>query len=449
MGQIVAIVGRPNVGKSTLFNRLVGHRKAIVDDLSGVTRDRHYGQVEWTGHRFTVIDTGGYVTGSDDVFESAIRSQVNIAIEEADILMFMVDVESGITDLDKAFANVLRRSKKPVLMVVNKVDHGERQYEAAEFYGLGFEELYCVSSQSGSGTGELLDAICSKLPPAEIEKDIADEEDENTTETDKELPLPMLAIVGRPNVGKSSLVNALLGEERNIVTDIAGTTRDTINTLYNAYGKQFWLVDTAGIRRKAKVKEDIEFYSVMRSIRALEDSDVVILVIDATVGIDSQDMNLVQLAIRNGKGLVILVNKWDLVEKDHKTSLEFEKIIRKKLEPFDDVPIVFTSALTKQRIHKAIEVALLVHENRSKRIPTHKLNEVMLPVIDAYPPPAIKGKYVKIKFVTQLPGRSPKFAFFCNLPQYVNESYKRYLENKLRETFDYQGVPIVIYMRKK
>ncbi len=455
MGQIVAIVGRPNVGKSTLFNRLVGHRKAIVDDFSGVTRDRHYGQVEWTGHQFTVIDTGGYVTGSDDIFEAAIRSQVNIAIEEADVLLFMVDVETGITDLDKTFAQVLRRSKKPVMLVVNKVDNGERQYEAAEFYGLGFDELYCVSSVSGSGTGEILDAICEKLPDSvievEAEKDDFDEESEEDETTDEkgEKPLPMIAIVGRPNVGKSSLVNVLLGEERNIVTDIAGTTRDTINTLYNAYGKQFWLVDTAGIRRKAKVKEDIEFYSVMRSIRALEDSDVVVLVLDATVGIDSQDMNLVHLAIKNGKGLVVIVNKWDLVEKDHKTSLEFEKIIREKLKPFDDVPIVFTSALTKQRIHKAVEIALQVCENRARRIPTHKLNETMLPFIEAYPPPAIKGKYVKIKFITQIPGRNPKFAFFCNLPQYVNESYKRYLENKIRDSFDFQGVPMVIYMRKK
>lgn len=456
MGQIVAIVGRPNVGKSTLFNRLVGHRKAIVDDFSGVTRDRHYGQVEWTNHKFTVIDTGGYVTGSEDVFESAIRSQVNIAIEEADVLLFMVDVQTGISDLDTTFANVLRRSKKPVIIVANKVDHGDLQYAAAEFYQMGFKEMFCVSSATGFGTGDLLDAICEKLPQSveavEPEPEPIYDEDGEEVEEKEDLranAIPMISIVGRPNVGKSSLVNALLGEERNIVTDVAGTTRDTINTLYNFYGKQFWLVDTAGIRKKGKVKEDIEFYSVMRSLRALEDSDVVVLVVDATIGLDAQDMNLVHLAVKNGKGLVILVNKWDLVEKDHKTSLEYEKVIRKKLEPFDDVPIVFTSAITKQRIHKAIEVALKVYENRSRRIPTHKLNETMLPFIDAYGPPAIKGKYVKIKYVTQLPGRSPKFAFFCNLPQYVNESYKRYLENKIRDIFDFQGVPIVIYMRKK
>ncbi len=453
MGQIVAIVGRPNVGKSTLFNRLVGHRKAIVDDFSGVTRDRHYGQVEWTGHTFTVIDTGGYVTGSEDIFESAIRSQVGIAIEEADVLLFMVDVQTGISDLDTTFANVLRRSKKPVIIVANKVDNGDQQYAAAEFYAMGFKEMYCVSSASGFGTGELLDAICAKLPQVEPEEKQDTNFDTEDGKEGEDEPVekgpPMIAIVGRPNVGKSSLVNALLGEERNIVTDVAGTTRDTINTLYNAYGKQFWLIDTAGIRKKGKVKEDIEFYSVMRSLRALEDSDVVVLVIDATIGLDAQDMNLVHLAVKNGKGLVILVNKWDLVEKDHKTSLEYEKVIRKKLEPFDDVPIVFTSALTKQRIHKAIEVALKVCDSRARRIPTHKLNETMLPFIEAYAPPAIKGKYVKIKFVTQLPGRNPKFAFFCNLPQYVNESYKRYLENKIRDSFDFQGVPIVIYMRKK
>lgn len=440
MGNIVAIVGRPNVGKSTLFNRLLESRKAIVDDFSGVTRDRHYGHAEWTDRRFTVIDTGGYVPDSEDVFESAIRSQVKIAIEEADVLLFMVDVTSGITDMDASFANLLRRSSKPVIVVVNKVDNHDRQYEAAEFYGLGFGEMHLISSVSGAGTGELLDAVVAALPAEEdrSEEDLADEN-----------ALPKLAIVGRPNVGKSSLVNALLGEERNIVTDIAGTTRDTIHSHYKLFDKEFLIIDTAGIRRKAKVKDDIEFYSVMRSIRALEECDVAVLVIDATVGMDSQDMNLVHLAEKNGKGLVVLVNKWDLVEKDHKTSLAFEEVIREKLKPFDDVPIIFTSAITKQRIHKAVETALEVNENRRQRIPTHKLNDVMLPYIEHYPPPAIKGKYVKIKFITQLPGKSPKFAFFCNLPQYVNESYKRYLENKVRENFNFQGVPIVIYMRKK
>jgi GTPase len=438
MGNIVAIVGRPNVGKSTLFNRLVGHRTAIVDDYSGVTRDRHYGLSEWGGREFSVIDTGGFVDGSDDVFESAINSQVKIAIEEADVLVFMVDVADGITALDKSVANLLRRSKKPVLVVVNKVDNNDRMHATSEFYGLGFDTLHNVSSASGSGTGDLLDDVVKALPP--LNEDAEDKEEE---------VLPKIAIVGRPNVGKSSLVNALLGEERNIVTDIAGTTRDTINTLYNGYGHKFLLIDTAGIRRKAKVKEDIEFYSVMRSVKAVENCDVAILVIDATLGLDSQDLKLVHLAETNSKGLVVLVNKWDLVEKDHKTSTEFEKTIRKKLEPFTDVPVIFTSAVTKQRIHKAVEMAMLVHENRKRKIPTRKLNDVMLAHIEAYQPPAIKGKYIKIKFVTQLPGQSPKFAFFCNLPQYVSDSYKRYLENKMRESFDLHGVPVTIFMRKK
>jgi GTP-binding protein len=439
MGNIVAIVGRPNVGKSTLFNRLVGNRKAIVDDYSGVTRDRHYGLAEWTGREFTIIDTGGFVDGSDDIFESAINSQVRLAVLEADVIAFMVDVAEGITDLDKSVANLLRKSKKPVMLVVNKVDNNDRIAYASEFYGLGFDKLFNISSASGSGTGDLLDEIVANLP-APIDGDETDEDPES---------IPKIAIVGRPNVGKSSLVNALLGEERNIVTELAGTTRDTIDTLYNGFGHKFMLIDTAGIRRKAKVKEDIEFYSVMRSVKAIENCDVAVLVIDATVGIDSQDINLVHLIETNSKGMVVLVNKWDLVEKDNKTSVEFEKIIRKKLEPFTDVPIVFTSAVTKQRIHKAVEMAMLVNENRKRRIPTHKLNDVMLAHIEAYQPPAIKGKYVKIKFVTQLPGRSPKFAFFCNLPQYVNDSYKRYLENKLRESFDLHGVPTTIFMRKK
>jgi GTP-binding protein len=454
MGKLVAIVGRPNVGKSTLFNRLTESRRAIVDDFSGVTRDRHYGKAEWCGKTFTVIDTGGFVPNSHDVFEHEIANQVRIAIDEADILVFMVDVSTGITDLDKSAANLLRRSNKPVLLVVNKVDNNDRHLEAAEFYALGFDELFNLSSASGSGTGELLDRITELLPDdAEyITEDAADidfEEGADLPSVPTSNVLPKVAVVGRPNVGKSSFVNALLGYQRNIVTDIAGTTRDSIHTEYNAYGNHFTLIDTAGIRRKAKVKEDIEFYSVMRSLRALEDCDVSILMIDATIGLDSQDLNLVQLAVRNGKGIVLLVNKWDLIEKDTKTAIEYEKVIRKKLEPFNDIPILFVSALDKQRIHKAVEVTMQVHANRSKRIPTHKLNETMLPFIEAYPPPAIKGKYVKIKYVTQLPGSSPKFAFFCNLPQYVNESYKRYLENKIRENFDFKGVPIVIYMRKK
>jgi GTPase len=438
MGNIVAIVGRPNVGKSTLFNRLVGGRKAIVDDFSGVTRDRHYGKSEWNGREFTVVDTGGYVHGSEDIFEAAIRSQINIAVEEADLLLFMVDVAAGITDMDNEFANLLRRSRKPVLVVVNKVDNHERQYEAAEFYGMGFDTLYHISSASGSGTGDLLDAITAALP-----------EEKDDQHSDDVPAIPKIAIVGRPNVGKSSLINALLGEERNIVTDIAGTTRDTIHSHYKLFDKDFLIIDTAGVRKKSKVHDDIEFYSVMRSLRALEDCDVCVLVLDATTGIESQDMNLVHLAERNAKGLVILVNKWDLVEKDTKTALAYEKLIREKLQPFDDVPIVFTSVLTKQRIHKAVETALDVNENRNRRIPTHMVNEVMLPFIERYPPPAVKGKYVKIKFITQLPGRTPRFAFFCNLPQYVSETYKRYLENKLRESFDFHGVPISVYMRKK
>jgi GTP-binding protein len=437
MGHIVAIVGRPNVGKSTLFNRLVGERKAIVDDLSGVTRDRHYGKCDWNGRTFTVIDTGGYVPKSDDVFENEIRKQVTIAIKEADLLIFMTDVATGITDLDQSLANILRRSDKPVLLAVNKVDNNERRLDSNEFYALGFDELHCLSSTSGAGTGELLDEVVKRLPP-------------ETDAEEAEAPqLPGIAVVGRPNVGKSSLVNALLGEERNIVTDIAGTTRDTIHSHYKYFGKEFILIDTAGIRRKKNVKEDIEFYSVMRSIRALETCDVVVLVIDAQVGVDAQDLNLVSLAIKNGKGLVILVNKWDLVEKDTKTSRAFEAAIRQKIKPFDDVPIVFTSALTKQRIFKAMEEALRVFENRSRRVPTHELNEFLQETIDAYPPPSLKGRHIKIKYGTQLPGHYPKFALFCNLPQYINESYKRYLENKLRERYDFSGVPIQIFLRKK
>ena len=438
MSNIVAIVGRPNVGKSTLFNRLVGGRVAIVDDESGVTRDRHYGHCEWTGRQFTVIDTGGLVPGSDDVFEAAINMQVKIAIEEADVILFVVDVSGGITGLDSQSAQLLRRSKKPVLLVVNKVDNSEREYETPEFYRLGMEKLFSISAASGSGTGELLDEVISMLPKAPMEN-----------EDSPENVLPRIAVLGRPNVGKSSIVNALLGEDRNIVTEIAGTTRDSINTEYKAFGHHLTLIDTAGIRRKAKVKEDIEFYSVMRSIRVLEDCDVAILVIDAAIGMDSQDVNLVHLAEKNGKGIVIVVNKWDLVEKDHKTALAYEKEMRLKIKPFDDIPFLFTSVPSKQRILKILELAMKVYGSRLKKIPTRKLNDILLPFIEEYPPPATKGKYVKIKFITQLPGAPPKFAFFCNLPQYVHENYKRYLENKLRESFDFQGVPVSIFMRKK
>ncbi len=436
MGNIVAIVGRPNVGKSTLFNRILGDRKAITDDFSGVTRDRHYGKAEWQTREFVLIDTGGYVPHSEDIFESAIREQVKIAIEEADVLLFMVDVQTGVTDLDQAFANLLRRSKKPVLLVTNKVDSFDKEYEAAEFYSLGFKEMYCISSTSGSGTGDLLDAVISKMLP----EDLVEQES---------IDLPKIAVVGRPNVGKSSLVNALLGQDRNIVTEIAGTTRDAIHSHYNLYGKELVIVDTAGIRRKKKVEEDIEFYSVMRSLRSLEDCDVAILVIDATVGLDQQDLNLVNLAVKNGKGLLLVVNKWDLIEKDTKTARTFELEIKEKLRPFDDVKVLFVSAQEKQRIFKVIEEALHVFENRTRRISTSKLNDFFQEVIAAYPPPSVKGKFVKIKYVTQLPGRSPKFAMFCNLPQYVNESYKRYLENKLRDEFDFTGCPITIYFRKK
>lgn len=437
MGNIVAIVGRPNVGKSTLFNRLMGEFKAIVDDFSGVTRDRHYGKAEWQDKEYTLIDTGGYVHNSTDIFEVAIRNQVKIAVEEADVILFIVDVQVGITDLDSAFANLLRRSKKPVLVVVNKCDTFEKENDSYEFYSMGFDKLFCISSGSGSGTGDLLDEIISLIP------------EEDLKITDAEEQLPKIAVVGRPNVGKSSFVNALLGEERNIVTDIAGTTRDTINSHYNFYGKEFLLVDTAGIRRKKKVNEDIEFYSVMRSLRALENCDIAILVLDAQLGLDQQDLNLVALAIKNGKGLVILVNKWDLMSKETNTARNFEMEIKEKLKPFDDVPIIFTSAIDKQRIHKAVEVTMQVYENRARRITTSKLNEFIEKIMDAYPPPSNKGKFVKVKYVTQLPGRSPKFVFFCNLPQYVPDSYKRYLENKMREEYDFKGVPMTIYFRKK
>ena len=435
MSQVVAIVGRPNVGKSTLFNRLVGFRKAIVDEVAGVTRDRHYGICEWNGKSFTVIDTGGYVVGSEDSFEGEIRKQVSLAVEEADLILFMVDVAEGLTDDDKEVAGVLRKSKKKVLLVANKVDNNERQSWSAEFYALGLGDPMNIAATSGAGTGELLDFIASHV--------------ENEPEENIENELPHLAIVGRPNVGKSSLLNALTGEERNIVTPIAGTTRDTIHKRYNQFGFDFVLVDTAGIRKKTKVKEDLEFYSVMRSIRAIEDCDVVMLMIDASLGFESQDRHIFHLAQKNHKGIVILVNKWDLLEKDNHTVKQYEQTIRKEIEPFTDVPIVFISALTKQRIHKALETALQVHESRRRKIPARQLNDELLPLIENQPPPAWKGKYVRIKFITQLPTRTPQFAFFCNLPQYVREPYKRFLENQIRERWDFSGVPLEIYMRKK
>jgi ribosome-associated GTPase engA len=434
MSAIVAIVGRPNVGKSTFFNRLIKRREAIVDAVSGVTRDRHYGKTDWNGVEFSVIDTGGYLAGGDDTFQKEIDKQVNLAVDEADAIIFMVNVEDGLTGMDESVAVLLRKSKKPVFVVVNKVDSNNRRDDAHEFYALGFEHLFSISSINGSGTGDLLDELVKSLPERE------QKEEEN---------LPRFAVVGRPNAGKSSFINALIGEDRYIVTDIAGTTRDAIDTRYNRFGFEFNLVDTAGIRRKSKVKEDLEFYSVMRSIRAIEHSDVCILMLDATRGFESQDANIFWLAQRNRKGIVILVNKWDLVEKENNTAKAYEAAIRKEIEPFTDVPIIFVSALNKQRIYKAIETAVEVYNNRTKRIPTRQLNEVMLPIIENYPPPAIKGKYVKIKFCTQLPTPMPQFAFFANLPQYVKDPYRRFIENKLRENFDFKGVPIDVYFRQK
>lgn len=431
---IVAIVGRPNVGKSTLFNRLIGERQAIVDDTSGVTRDRHYGTSFWNGKTFTLIDTGGFVQHSDDIFEAAIRSQVNIAIEEAAILIFMVDVTTGITDLDEEIAQMLRKSKKRVLLAVNKTESSQRLLDANEFWSLGFEETFFVSSLSGSGTGELLDAVSEGIDP---EEEVPSE-------------LPKFAIIGQPNVGKSSFTNALLGEERNIVTDIAGTTRDSIHTHYSKFEKEFILVDTAGIRKKSKVHENLEFYSVMRAIRAIEEADVCFLLIDAQMGIEMQDVNIFGVVQKRNKGIVILVNKWDLVEeKETNTARDFELAIKEKLAPFNDVPVVFISALEKQRIFKAIEVGLEVYANRTQKIKTSELNEFLEAATQKYPPPAYRGKLIKIKYVTQLPIHYPAFAFFCNHPQHVKESYKNYLENQLRKTFNFTGVPITIYFRKK
>ncbi|PCJ87279.1 MAG: ribosome biogenesis GTPase Der [Flavobacteriales bacterium] len=433
MSNIVAIVGRPNVGKSTFFNRMIGVRKAIVDEQSGVTRDRHYGKTEWIGKEFTVIDTGGYVKGSNDVFEEEIRKQVKLAIEEANAIIFMVDVVSGITDLDESVADLLRRTNKPVFLAVNKVDNNKRQHDSHEFHACGLGELYCISSINGSGTGELLDAVVAELKDTEEE----------------ELDLPRFAVVGRPNVGKSSLINVLIGEERNIVTPIAGTTRDSTNTRYNSYGFDFILVDTAGLRKKGKVYEDLEFYSVMRTIRAIENSDVCLLLLDATEGIGAQDINIFHLAEKNHKGIVILVNKWDLAKKETNTTKVFEKRIKEKIAPFNDVSIIFTSVIEKQRIHKALETAVKVYQNRTQKIKTSKLNDVMLPIIEHTPPPSVKGKYIKIKYITQLPTHAPSFAFFCNHPQYVKEAYRRFLENKMREKFDFEGVPVRMFFRKK
>ncbi len=435
MGNIVAIVGRPNVGKSTLFNRLTSTRDAIVDEVSGVTRDRHYGKSDWNGIEFSVIDTGGYVTNSDDIYEKEICKQVMFAIEETDVIIFLVDVISGITDLDTAINNILRKTDKKVILAVNKVDNSERQYDAAVFYGLGLGDYFNISSINGSGTGELLDEVVNSFKKETLNND--DEE------------IPRFSIIGRPNVGKSSLVNTLIGNERNIVTPIAGTTRDSIYTRYNKFGHDFNLIDTAGLRKKGKVSENIEFYSVMRSVRTIEKSDVCLLLLDATRGIEAQDVNIFQLVIKNRKGLVILVNKWDLIEKETNTVKELEEKIREKLAPFNDVPIIFTSAITKQRIHKVLEVAIEVHKNRIQRIKTSKLNEVMLEAIEKYRPPAIKGKYIKINYVQQLPTHAPTFAFYCNLPQYIKDPYMRYLENQLRKNFNFTGVPIQIFFRKK
>jgi len=436
MSKIAAIVGRPNVGKSTLFNRLVQQRKAIVHESSGVTRDRHYGKSFWNGVDFSVIDTGGYVKGSDDAFEDEIRKQVVLAVEEADVIIFMADVNAGITDMDEAVARMLRKVDKPIFLVVNKVDNTERGYYSGEFYKLGLGELYNVSSVNGSGTGDLLDDVVKAFPEEEDVTLLAD--------------IPRFAVVGRPNVGKSSFINTLLDEERNIVTPVAGTTRDSIHTRYNKFGHDFLIIDTAGLRKKSKVHENIEFYSVMRSVRTIENSDVCFVIIDAERGIEQQDVNIFHLAHRNQKGIVLLVNKWDLIEdKDTHTTKEFTENLKLKIAPFVDVPILFISALTKQRVHKSLDEAMKVYENRTRKIPTSKLNNIMLEEIENFRPPAVKGKYIKIKYISQLPTHAPSFAFFCNLPQYIRDPYKRYLENKMRQHFDFNGVPINIYFRKK
>ncbi len=433
--RIVAIVGRPNVGKSTLFNRLIEQRKAIVDETAGVTRDRNYGKGAWNGVEFSVIDTGGYVVNSEDVFESEINKQVHLAIDEADVIVFVVDVMAGITDLDDAVAGILRKSQKEVILVVNKVDNNERIIYAQEFYGLGLGEIYCISSMTGSGTGDMLDAMVEKFP--------------NKESLEEEHELPYLSVVGRPNVGKSSFINALIGEDRNIVTNVAGTTRDSIHTRYNKFGHDFMIVDTAGLRKRAKVSEDVEFYSVLRSVRTIENSDVCLLLIDATRGVEAQDVTIFNLAVKNKKGIVVLVNKWDLIDKDTMTTKKMSEEIKQRFAPFVDVPILFISALTKQRVHRALEVAMEVNANRKQRIKTSELNEVLLEAIENYGPPSVKGKYIKIKYCTQLPSPTPAFALFANLPQYIKEPYKRYIENQLRDNFDFTGVPIQIYFRQK
>ena len=432
---IVAIVGRPNVGKSTLFNRLVGMRQAIVDSTAGTTRDRHYGRTDWNGREFSVIDTGGYTVNGEDVFEEEIRRQVMLAIDEADVILFMTEVSTGITDLDMFMADILRRADKKVFLVVNKVDNSEQLYGTPEFYALGLGEPYAISSMSGSGTGDLMDAIVAALPPDE--RDGGEEE------------LPRITIVGRPNVGKSSMTNALLGQERNIVTPVAGTTRDSIHTRYNKYGMDFYLIDTAGLRKKGKVTEDLEFYSVMRSIRAIESSDVCILMLDASQGVESQDLNILNLIVRNRKGCVIVVNKWDLIPKDSNTMKEWRAAIAKKLAPFSDVPVIFTSVPDRQRILEVLQTALRVYRSRARRIPTSEFNDYILPIIEETPPPSIKGKYIRIKYAAQLPNPTPVFAFFVNLPQYIKDTYRRFLENKIREHWDFSGVPIQIYFRQK
>lgn len=435
MANIVAIVGRPNVGKSTFFNRLVEQRQAIMDDMPGVTRDRHYGHAEWTGKYFTVIDTGGYVTGSDDKFESQIRRQVELALDECTVVIFMLDCKDGLTGYDKEFAKIIRMSKKPVLIAANKADTPNKASEASEFYELGMGEVYPISSENGSGTGELLDALVKLLPSEGVE--------------DPDAGIPKIAILGRPNVGKSSFLNVLLGKERSIVTDEAGTTRDAIHSRYKMYGNDFILIDTAGIRKKTKVTQDVEFYSVLRSLRALEESDVCIVLIDAERGLESQDVNIIVLAHKQNKGIVIMVNKWDLIEKDTKTADTFKKEMLEKLAPIDYIPMIFASVLTKQRIFQVVEKAVEVFNNKTKRIPTSALNDAMLPEIAHYPPPALKGKLIQIKYITQVPGKAPAFAFFCNLPQYIQPAYIRFLENRLREKFDFEGVPIRLFFRKK
>ncbi len=435
MANVIAIVGRPNVGKSTFFNRLVEKRQAIMDDMPGVTRDRHYGYAEWTGKFFTIIDTGGYVTGSDDKFESQIRKQVEHAIEEAIAVIFMVDCQTGLTGYDQEFANIIRKSKKPVFVAANKADTPNKSAQANEFYQLGMGEVYPISSENGSGTGELLDELVKVFPSEGVE--------------DPDAGIPKITILGRPNVGKSSFLNVLLGHERSIVTDEAGTTRDAIHSHYKMFGNDFILIDTAGIRKRAKVTEDIEFYSVLRSLRALEDSDVCVYIVDAERGLESQDVSLISLAQKQGKGMVIMVNKWDLVEKDSKTSDKFKKEIEDRLKPIDYLPVIFASVLTKQRIFQVIEKAVAVYHNKTKKVPTSQLNDAILPEIAHYPPAATKGKHIQIKYITQVSAKSPSFAFFCNLPQYIQESYSRFLENKIRANFDFEGVPLRLFFRKK